>query len=156
MGSNGLAGLYEAIHTIEQLKTNITMQATKLAEIQNNEFKDILRNTNEHFDLACLFVDILTKVLEFYVKYPDARETFVENLFKAYDKQMRILILAAGSALLDDVNRLEIHAEKNKNTIGEEYAKEIKDYTELLRKFIEALSKFGEELAKSIGTLPST
>ncbi|MEM3846936.1 MAG: hypothetical protein QXU98_14675 [Candidatus Parvarchaeota archaeon] len=147
--SETLVGLHQAMSALEQLKADITIQATNLEQTQNDEFMDTIKNINEQVKIAYLFAVATTKLLEIYYISPENRESIKQSFTIGND------ILKLGAKTFSDdlessIKELDTYVEKNKNVIKEQYATEIKNYAELLRKFREAFTNFEEELNKHI------
>ncbi|MEM3291034.1 MAG: hypothetical protein QW046_05910 [Candidatus Micrarchaeaceae archaeon] len=149
MSSESLAGLHQAMHTMDQLRIDIVKQTAKLKQIQSDELKDTFKKVNELIGATYWIAASITALLEVYYNMllPEEKKS-IEQQLTGWKNLLDDAVERFNSDLETDIIELGTYVETNKNVIGEEYVTEIEKYAELLRKFGEAFTRFIAELKK--------
>ena len=149
MSSDALAGLHQAMHTIDQLRIDIAKQTAKLKQIQSDELKEILKKVNELIGATYWIAATITALLEAYYNMLLSEEKkSVEQQITGWKTLLDDLVGKFNGEIETTIIELGTYVETNKNVIGEEYVTEFEKYAELLKKFEEAFTRFMAELKK--------
>ncbi|MEM3846935.1 MAG: hypothetical protein QXU98_14670 [Candidatus Parvarchaeota archaeon] len=163
MSSESLAGLHQAMNTLDQLKTSITKQAARLAfELTNaselvkdqkqKQILDVLGKSiaeaYERFWDAYSYAGTVTKILDYYVEHPEERETLEKQGLKLDKQKIKDMIIDFSVQIDEAASEIDLYIDTYKNMLGGESVKEIDNYTMTLRRFRGALLMFGGEVNK--------
>ncbi|MEM3291033.1 MAG: hypothetical protein QW046_05905 [Candidatus Micrarchaeaceae archaeon] len=163
MSSEALAGLHQAMNTLDQLETSITKQAARLAFeltnaselVKDQQQKQILdalgESIRDAYDLfwdAYDYADTLTKFLDYSVEHPEEREALEKQGLKLDKQAIEDAIIDFSVQIDKATSKINLYIDTYKNMLGGEIVKDINNYVATLYKFRGALLIFGGEVNK--------